>query len=212
MQPVQDLTIDDRVSRTQFQFEVESANPNDLTEWVPKLTDQLRELPQLTDVASDLSNGGLGTYINVDRDTAARFGITAATIDNALYDAFGQRIISTIFTESTQYRVIMEADPALQRSPASLSLIYVPSASGGQVPLSSIAKFEERPGAAPDQPPEPVSREHDLIQRARRAAPSATPSRRSAGSSRRSASRTASSRASRARRTPLRARSRTSCS
>jgi multidrug efflux pump len=145
MQPVQDLTIDDRVSRTQFQFEVESANPDDLSEWVPKLTDQLRELPQLTDVASDLSNGGLGTYINVDRDTAARFGITAATIDNALYDAFGQRIISTIFTESTQYRVIMEADPALQRSPASLSLIYVPSASGGQVPLSSIAKFEERP-------------------------------------------------------------------
>jgi multidrug efflux pump len=139
------LTIDDRVSRTQFQFEVESANPADLTEWVPKLTDQLRELPQLTDVASDLSNGGLGTYINVDRDTAARFGITAATIDNALYDAFGQRIISTIFTESTQYRVILEADPALQRSPASLSLIYVPSASGGQVPLSSIANFEERP-------------------------------------------------------------------
>jgi multidrug efflux pump len=145
MQPVQDLTIDDRVSRTQFQFEVESANPDDLTEWVPKLTDQLRQLPQLTDVASDLSNGGLGTYIAIDRDTAARFGITAATIDNALYDAFGQRIISTIFTEATQYRVIMEADPALQRSPASLSLIYVPSASGGQVPLSSIAKFEDRP-------------------------------------------------------------------
>jgi multidrug efflux pump len=145
MQPVQDLTIDDRVSRTQFQFEVESANPADLTLWVPKLTDQLRLLPQLSDVASDLSNGGLGTYIAIDRDTAARFGITAATIDNALYDAFGQRIISTIFTESTQYRVIMEADPALQRSPASLALIYVPSASGGQVPLSSIAKFEERP-------------------------------------------------------------------
>jgi multidrug efflux pump len=145
MQPVQDLTIDDRVSRTQFQFEVESPKPEDLTEWVPKLTEQLRELPQLTDVASDLSNGGLGAYINVDRDTAARFGITAATIDNALYDAFGQRIISTIFTDSTQYRVIMEADPALQRSPASLALIYVPSASGGQVPLSSIATFEERP-------------------------------------------------------------------
>jgi multidrug efflux pump len=145
MQPVQDLTIDDKVSRTQYQFVLESANPDDLTKWVPKLTDQLSELPQLSDVASDLSNGGLGTYIGIDRDTAARFGITAATIDNALYDAFGQRIISTIFTESTQYRVIMEADPALQRTPQSLSLIYVPSASGGQVPLSSIAKFEDRP-------------------------------------------------------------------
>jgi len=145
MQPVQDLTIDDKVSRTQYQFVLESANPDDLTKWVPKLTDQLSELPQLSDVASDLSNGGLGTYIAIDRDTAARFGITAATIDNALYDAFGQRIISTIFTESTQYRVIMEADPALQRTPQSLSLIYVPSASGGQVPLSSIATFEDRP-------------------------------------------------------------------
>jgi multidrug efflux pump len=99
----------------------------------------------VSDVASDQSNGGLGVYINIDRDTAARFGITAATIDNALYDAFGQRNVSTIFTESNQYRVIMEADPALQRSPASLGMIYVPSASGGQVPLSSIARFDERP-------------------------------------------------------------------
>jgi multidrug efflux pump len=145
MQPVQDLTIDDRVSRTQFQFVVESANPADLTLWVPKLTDRLRQLSQLSDVASDVSDRGLGAYIDIDRDTAARFGITAATIDNALYDAFGQRIVSTIFTESTQYRVILEADPALQRSPASLGMIYVPSASGGQVPLSSIARFEERP-------------------------------------------------------------------
>ena len=144
MQPVQDLTIDDRVSRTQYQFVLESTNPADLTEWVPKLTDQLRQQSQLSGVVSDLSENGLGTFIDIDRDTAARFGITAATIDNALYDAFGQRIISTIFTESTQYRVIMEADPALQRSPASLSLIYVPSASGGQVPLSSIAKFEDQ--------------------------------------------------------------------
>ncbi|HEY1794449.1 MAG TPA: MdtB/MuxB family multidrug efflux RND transporter permease subunit [Opitutaceae bacterium] len=144
MQPVQDLTIDDRVSRTQFQFVLESTNPDDLTTWVPKLTDALRERPELTDVASDLSDHGLGTYIDIDRDTAARFGITAATIDNALYDAFGQRIVSTIFTQSTQYRVIMEADPALQRSPQSLSQIYIPSASGGQVPLTSIARIEQR--------------------------------------------------------------------
>ncbi|HXN35762.1 MAG TPA: efflux RND transporter permease subunit, partial [Opitutaceae bacterium] len=145
MQPVQDLTIDDRISKTQYQFVLQSANPADLNEWVPKLTDQLGQRSELSDVASDQSNGGLGVYINIDRDTAARFGITAATIDNALYDAFGQRNVSTIFTESNQYRVIMEADPALQRSPASLSMIYVPSASGGQVPLSSIARFDERP-------------------------------------------------------------------
>ncbi len=145
MQPVQDLSIDDRVSRTQYQFVLESSDPAALAEWVPKLTDQLSQLSEINSVASDLSDQGLGAYIAIDRDTAARFGITAATIDNALYDAFGQRIISTIFTESNQYRVIMEADPKLQRSPDSLSLIYVPSASGGQVPLSSIARFEERP-------------------------------------------------------------------
>jgi multidrug efflux pump len=144
MQPVQDLTIDDRVSRTEYQFVLESTHPGDLTEWVPKLTDRLRALSQVNDVASDLSDKGLAAFINIDRDTAARFGITAATIDNALYDAFGQRIISTIFTESNQYRVIMEANPRLQRSPDSLALIYVPSAAGGQVPLSSIATIEER--------------------------------------------------------------------
>jgi multidrug efflux pump len=145
MQPVQDLTIDDRISKTQFQFVLQSANQDDLNVWVPKLTEQLRQLSAVSDVASDESNGGLGVYIKIDRDSAARFGITAATIDNALYDAFGQREVSTIFTESNTYRVIMEADPALQRSPASLSSIYVPSAAGGQVPLSSIATFEERP-------------------------------------------------------------------
>jgi len=145
MQPVQDLTIDDRISRTQYQFVLESADPADLVTWIPKLTDRLRQLPQINDVATDLSEGGLAAYVNIDRDTAARFGITAATVDNALYDAFGQRIISTIFTESTQFRVIMEANPALQRSPESLAQIYLPSASGGQVPLSAIAKFDERP-------------------------------------------------------------------
>jgi len=145
MQPVQDLTIDDRISKTQFQFVLQSANQDDLNVWVPKLTEQLRQLSAVSDVASDESNGGLGVSIKIDRDSAARFGITAATIDNALYDAFGQREVSTIFTESNTYRVIMEADPALQRSPASLSSIYVPSAAGGQVPLSSIATFEERP-------------------------------------------------------------------
>jgi len=144
MQPVQDLTIDDRVSRTQYQFVLESADPLMLSEWIPKLMAELGNLPQLTDVASDLAEQGLAAYVDIDRDTAARFGVTAATVDNALYDAFGQRIVSTIFTQSNQYRVIMEADPAMQKSPDSLARIYVPSASGGQVPLSAIAKVTIR--------------------------------------------------------------------
>jgi len=144
MQPVQDLSIDDRVSRTQYQFIVECADPKVLAEWVSKLTEKLKTVPQLIDVATDQAQRGLSAYVIIDRDTAARFGITAATIDNALYDAFGQRIVSTIFTQSTQYRVIMEARPDLQKSPASLDQIYIPSAGGGQVPLSLIAHIEER--------------------------------------------------------------------
>jgi multidrug efflux pump len=142
MQPVQDLTIDDRVSRTQYQLVLESANPDDLSKWTGLLSDRLRELPELSDVANDLAQNGLSAYIDIDRDTAARFGITAATIDNALYDAFGQRIVSTIFTQATQWRVIMEVSPSLQMSPDSLTQIYVPSSGGGQVPLSAIARVE----------------------------------------------------------------------
>jgi multidrug efflux pump len=145
LQPIQDLTIDDRVSRTQYQFIMESADPTALTAWIPKLMTRLQDAPQLADVATDQAQAGLAVYIVVDRDTAARFGITAATIDSALYDAFGQRNISTIFTQSNQYRVILEASPAMQRTPDSLYQIYVPSASGGQVPLSAIARIEQRP-------------------------------------------------------------------
>ncbi|MGD1032197.1 MAG: MdtB/MuxB family multidrug efflux RND transporter permease subunit [Opitutaceae bacterium] len=145
MQPVQDLTIDDRVSRTQYQFTLESADIDQLAKMIPQLVSRLSQSPDLTDVATDLAEQGLAAYVDVDRDTAARFGITSATIDNALYDAFGQRIVSTIFTQSNQYRVIMEASPDLQKSPTSLSEIYVPSSSGGQVPLTAIAKVEERP-------------------------------------------------------------------
>ena len=144
LQPVQDLTIEDRISRTQYQFVLESAKPDDLTTWLPKLVAGLQARPELTDVATDLAPNGLAAFVDVNRDAAARFGITAATVDNALYDAFGQRIISTIFTQSNQYRVIMEADPALQRSPDSLARIYLPSAAGGQVPLAAIAKIEVR--------------------------------------------------------------------
>jgi multidrug efflux pump len=145
MQPVQDLTIDTIVSRTQYQFILESADPVALATWAPKLVDKLNATPEVTDVASDLEQNGLSAYINIDRETAARFGITPATIDNALYDAYGQRIISTIFTQSNQYRVILENAPALQKAVRDLSAIYLPSSTGsGQVPLSVIARVEEQ--------------------------------------------------------------------
>jgi multidrug efflux pump len=142
MQPVQDLTIDATISRAQYRFILEDANPNELASWAQKLVDKIAQLPQLEDVTSDMQNQGLAAYIAIDRDSAARFGITPATIDNALYDAFGQRIISTIFTESSQYRVILEANPSFQSSLKNLDAIYLPSStsSSGQVPLSSIAQ------------------------------------------------------------------------
>jgi multidrug efflux pump len=144
-QPVQDLTIDSTVSRSEYQFVLESARTGDLDAYVPKLLARLTQLPQLQNVSTNYLDKGLSAYIAVDRDTAARFGITAATIDNALYDAFGQRIISTIFTQSNQYRVILEADPDLQKTINSLSDIYLPSAAGGQVPLNTVASVEQRP-------------------------------------------------------------------
>jgi len=145
MQPAQDLSIDATVSRTQYQFVLEDANPDELNAWTPRLMRKLEGLPQLADVASDLEANGLSAYIEIDRDTAGRFGITPATIDNALYDAFGQRIVSTIFTNSNQYRVILQADPASQSSLNSLSSIYLPSSTGrGQVPLSAVVKVREQ--------------------------------------------------------------------
>jgi multidrug efflux pump len=131
MQPVQDLTIEDRVSRTQYQFTVEDTNPDELSAWVPKLVDRLRREATLSDVASDLQDGGLQAYVEIDRATASRFGITPAVIDNALYNAFGQRLISTIFTQTNQYRVVLEAKPEFQLGPSALEGIYVPANSQG---------------------------------------------------------------------------------
>jgi multidrug efflux pump len=142
MQPVQDLTLDNTVSRTQYQFTLESADSAVLSTWTPKLLAALRQQPELADVVSNQEDNGLAAYITIDRDSAARLGISVGTVDNALYDAFGQRIVSTIFTQSNQYRVIMAADPAYYQSVDSLASIYVPSASGGQVPLSAIAKVD----------------------------------------------------------------------
>ncbi|MGH7074638.1 MAG: MdtB/MuxB family multidrug efflux RND transporter permease subunit [Stellaceae bacterium] len=152
MQPVQDLTISSTVAKTQYQFILEDANPTELGTWSAKLIAALRRLPQLEDVASNAENNGLAADITVDRDAAARYGITMATVDNALYDAFGQRIVSTIFTQSNQYRVILQASPKLQETLASLGAIYLPSATAasganerGQVPLSAIAKIRVAP-------------------------------------------------------------------
>jgi multidrug efflux pump len=142
MQPVQDLTLDNTISRTQYQFTLESADATALSTWAPKLVTALNQLPDLADVVSNQEDNGLAAYVTIDRDSAARLGISVGTVDNALYDAFGQRIVSTIFTQSNQYRVIMEADPAAYRSVDSLASIYVPSAGGGQVPLSAIAKVD----------------------------------------------------------------------
>jgi multidrug efflux pump len=147
MQPVQDLTIDSTISRAPYHFVLEDANPSEFTKWVPLLVQRLSQLPQITDVASDLQQQGLAVDIVIDRATASRFGITPATVDNVLYDSFGQRIVSTIYTQSNQYRVILELDPKLQKSLTGLSMLYLPSSSSstnGQVPLSAIARIEQR--------------------------------------------------------------------
>jgi multidrug efflux pump len=144
LQPVQDLTTDSVVSRAQYQFVLQAATAASLNNFVPKLLAALNKVKAVRRVSTSFLDMGLSAYLQVDRDTAARFGITAATIDNALYDSFGQRQISTIFTQSNQYRVILEADPLLQNSVQSLQDIYLPSAGGGQVPLSAIAQVQQR--------------------------------------------------------------------
>ena len=145
MQPVQDLTIEDRVSRTQYQFSVEDADPVELSLWVPRLVERLRSIPQLVDVVSDLQDEGLQAYVEIDRATAGRLGVTPASIDNALYNAFGQRQISTIFTQTSQYRVVLEVKPEFQVGPASLDSLYIGSTSGQPVKLSAVAKVIEKP-------------------------------------------------------------------
>jgi multidrug efflux pump len=147
MQPVQDLTVEDRVSRTQYQYTLEAADGELLDEWTPRLVERLRQLAELTDVASDLQTQGLQAFVDIDRDSAGRLGITPAAVDTALYNAFGQRLISTIFTQSTQYRVVLEVKPEYRSGPLSLGDVYVAGTGGVQVPLSSIAQFST--GTAP---------------------------------------------------------------
>jgi len=147
LQPVQDLTIETRTSRTQFQYTLEDADPDELAGWGPRVVEKLRTLPQLRDVASDLLSSGLEERLTIDRDTAARLGILPQTIDDTLYDAFGQRQISTIFTQLNQYRVILEVRPQDQQGPAALQNLYLKSQTGEQVPLGAFARFER--GSSP---------------------------------------------------------------
>jgi multidrug efflux pump len=145
MQPVQDLTVEDRVSRTQFQYTMEDADARELNQLSAQLVDKLRTLPELRDVASDRQSGGLAADIVIDRDTASRLGIYPAQIDNTLYDAFGQRQVSTIFTQLNQYHVVLEVDPQFQQNPGSFKDLYVKSSAGTQVPLSTFTHVQTTP-------------------------------------------------------------------
>jgi multidrug efflux pump len=142
MQPVQDLTVEDRVSRTQYQYTLEAPNVSDLNAWTDRFVSALKGLPQLQDVATDQQTGAAQTTLVIDRVTASRLGITPTAIDQTLYDAFGQRQISTLFTQSNQYHVILETLPNFQNNPGKLQDIYVRSANGASVPLSTFSHFE----------------------------------------------------------------------
>jgi multidrug efflux pump len=145
MQPVQDLTVEDRVSRTQYQYSLEDADATELNDWSSRILAKLRTLPELRDVASDQQNGGLKADLVIDRDTAARFGILPQNIDDTLYDAFGQRQVSTIFTQLNQYHVVLEVGQQFQNDPSDLTNIYVKSSTGQQVPLSTFSHFVTSP-------------------------------------------------------------------
>ncbi len=141
LQPVQDLTVEDRISRTEYQYSLEDANPAELTKWTGLLMAKLKTMPQLHGLATDQQNDGLVANLTIDRNTASRLGIGLQSIDNTLYDAFGQRQISTIFTQLNQYHVVLEVAPEFQQNPAALDDLYFSAASGGQVPLSTFTQL-----------------------------------------------------------------------
>jgi multidrug efflux pump len=147
LQPSQDLTVEDRVSRTQYQYTVEDASATELASMTDRIVKKLKTLPELTDVASDQQNNGLGATLIIDRDTASRLGITPQNIDDVLDDAFGQRQVSTIFTQLNQYHVVMEVAPNFQRTTTAIDNLYVKSSNGTQVPLSVFTKVVEHPAS-----------------------------------------------------------------
>ena len=138
-QPVQDLTVEDRISRTQYQYALDAPDKALLDLWVPRLVDRMKQLPELRDVASDQQNNGLGLLVSIDRDTAGRLGITPQNIDDALYDSFGQRQVSTIYTQTNQFHVILEVAPQYQQDSAALGDMYVPIGSASANLATTIA-------------------------------------------------------------------------
>ena len=146
MQPVQDLTVESRVSKTQYQYSLEDPDIKELNSWTPRLVDSLRKLPELQDVSSDQQDQGLQVSLSIDRNTASRLGITPQMIDDTLYDAFGQRQVSTMFTQLNQYRVVLEVMPEFRQNPDTLKNIFIRGTSGGQVPLSAISTATETTG------------------------------------------------------------------
>ena len=143
LQPMQDLTVEDRVSRTQYQYTLEDADPKELSRWGPALVEELQKLPGLRDVSSDQQDQGLASLLVIDRSTASRLGITPQLIVDTLYDAFGQRQVSTMFTQLNQYRVVLEVMPEFQSGPHALQFLDIRSLTGGQVPLSVFTQFSE---------------------------------------------------------------------
>src|SRR5215469_840759 len=139
LQPVQDLTVEDRISRTQYQYALDAPDKALLDQWVPRLLDRMKQLPELRDVASDQQNNGVGLLVNIDRDTAGRLGITPQNVDDALYDAFGQRQVSTIYTQTNQFHVILEVEPRYQRDTSALTDMYIPIGSASANLASTIA-------------------------------------------------------------------------
>ena len=146
MQPVQDITVDTSISRAQFQYILEDPDISELNAWTPKLLDELRARPELRDVNSDIQDKGLQAVLNIDRPTASRLGLTPQIIDDTLYDAFGQRQVSIIFTQLNQYRVILAVNPEFQKGPDKLQSVYLGSANGGQVPLGAVTRLTEEKG------------------------------------------------------------------
>jgi multidrug efflux pump len=143
LQPMQDLTVEDRVSRTQYQYTLEDADPEELSKWAPTLVEALQTLPELRDVSSDQQDRGLASLLVIDRSTASRLGITPQLIVDTLYDAFGQRQVSTMFTQLNQYRVVLEVMPEFQSGPQALQFLDIRSLAGGQVPLNVFTQFSE---------------------------------------------------------------------
>jgi len=142
MQPVQDLTVEDRVSRTQFQYTLEDPDANELNQWTARLVAKLKKLPELTDVATDQQTSGLAASLVIDRETASRLGISPQMIDETLYDAFGQRQVSTLYTQLNQYHVVMEVAPQFQQTTEALQNIYLRSSSGAPIPLAAFTHFQ----------------------------------------------------------------------